>query len=70
MFQIAGALRSPLVIGSRWPLTGLTRRKSRMRCSSGLTPVIIVVQISGESGGWIVWSVPLLPSAISPRASA
>ena len=28
-----------------------------MRCSSGLTPVIIVVQISGDSGGWMVFEL-------------
>ena len=51
MFQIAGACRSSLVIGSFWPDAGLNRTKSRIRCFSGFTPVIIVVQTSGDSGG-------------------
>jgi hypothetical protein len=61
-------LRSSLVIGSRCWLTGLTRRKSSTRCSSGPAPVTIVFQISGDSAGWIVLSVPLDPSATSFRS--
>ncbi len=66
MFQIAGTRRSPLPMGSRAPVAGFQRVKSSTRCSSGETPVIIVVQTSGESGGWIVRSTPVLPC----RASA
>ena len=65
MFHTAGLWRSSLVIGSRFPLTGFTLRKSRMRCWSGLTPVSIVVQISGDKGGWMVFSFPLEPSLTS-----
>ena len=62
MFQIAGARRSELVIGSGARRAGESRAKSRMRCSSGETPVIIVVQSSGESGGCSVSSTPRRPS--------
>ena len=62
MFQIAGTFRSLLGIGSSAPVAGLRRVKSRMPCSSGEAPVIIVVQTSGESGGWIVFSVAVRPS--------
>ena len=61
MFQIAGSRRSSVVIGSFWPVVGWKRVKSRMPCSSGLRPVIIVVQTRGESGGCRVWSAPPVP---------
>ena len=63
MFQSAGARRSLLVIGSFWPVTGSNCTKSRMPCSSGLVPVIMVVQMSGESAGESVLRWPLVPSA-------
>ena len=56
------ARRSSDVIGSRWPVAGLKRVKSRMRCCSGLVPVAIVVQTSGESGGTSERSTPERPS--------
>ena len=61
MFQIAG---TPGAAGDRLLGAGLALNctKSRMPCSSGLTPVIIVVHTSGESGGRIVSSTPLVPS--------
>ena len=68
MFHTAGARLSSLVIGSLRPVAGEKRVKSRMRCSSGETPVIMLVQTMGESGGWIVSSAPPAPSATS-RAS-
>ena len=60
--MVAGA---SLVIGSRTCVVGLKRVKSRMRCSSGETPVIIVVQTSGESGGCCVRNARLSPPAMS-----
>ena len=65
MFHTAGMRRSLLVIGSFTPVEGSNCTKSRMRCSSGLVPVIIVVQTSGESGGEIVFRRPPVPSAAS-----
>ena len=65
MFQIAGTARSSLVMGSRTRVTGSNRVKSRMRCSSGETPVIIVVHTSGERGGCCVRSTRLLPARVS-----
>ena len=76
MFQTAGARRSAAVIGSSAPVAGSRRVKSRMRCASGPTPVVIVVQRSGESGGCCVRSTPERPSrtsaarfGMSPRAA-
>ena len=65
MFQIAGARRMLLVIGSFAPVCGSNCTKSRIPWSSGLTPVIIDVQTSGDSGGLIVSRVPLVPSRTS-----
>ena len=65
MFHTAGIRRSLLVIGSFTPVAGSNCTKSRMRCSSGLVPVIIVVQTRGESGGEIVFRRPPVPSAAS-----
>ena len=62
MFHTAGTRRSSLPIGSRRPVAGLKRTKSRMRCSSGERPVIIVVHKSGDRGGCSVTSTPPLPS--------
>jgi hypothetical protein len=65
MFQIAGARRRLLVIGSLAPVFASNWTKSRMPWSSGLTPVIIDVQMSGDSGGRMVSSTPLVPSRTS-----
>ena len=65
MFQMAGARRSSLVMGSFCPPDGAKRVKSRMRCSVGETPVIIDVHTMGDRGGWIVSSAPPAPSATS-----
>ena len=68
-FQSAGAVRSALPIGSRSPLPGRKRLKSRMPCSSGETPVTIVVQRRGERGGCSLSSAKRCPAATS-RASS
>ena len=47
------------------PVTGLNRVKSRIRCCSGLTPVIMVVQMTGEIRGSNERRTPERPSRTS-----
>ena len=67
--QTALARRSSEVIGSRCRVSGLKRVKSRIRCSSGVLPVAMVVHTSGESEGTKDCSTPDRPSRTS-RASS
>ncbi len=66
-FQIAGARRSALPIGSRSPEPGAKRLKSRMPCSTGETPVSIDVHSSGDSAGVSDSSSPQADGGTEPR---
>ena len=67
--QTAFFRRSSEVMGSRRPVAGLKRVKSRMRCASGLVPVAMVVQTSGDSGGTRDRSTPERPSRVRRSSS-
>ncbi len=64
-FQTAGTARDSPEIGTFWPVFGSTCWKSRMRCTSGPTPVATVVQTTGESTGMKLFNLALYPSDVS-----
>ncbi len=65
-FQSAATRRSEEVTGA-CPPAGRSTMKSRMRWSSGLRPVAIVVQTIGERIGGVASKMPVRPRALEPR---
>ncbi len=55
-FQTAGTARDSPEIGTFWPLFGSTSWKSRIRWTSGPTPVATVVQTTGDRTGMKLFS--------------
>ncbi len=64
-FQIAGTRRERPEIGRRVPVFGSSSWKSVTPWSTGVRPVAIVVQMSGDAIGWYVFRFQVRPFAIS-----